>query len=198
MNSLALLKQTYASGHLLRLSSTGRFMDCHRYPQAGCAGSVLIFDFRLCPSLWDSFYLLLFTQVKALISGQKTEVENVGCKIERALFRGPFNPEPQLPRRIIGPAHPHWRWSLGNKLILALVPPCTGECRLVRVIGVLIFANARACVAGRAGPLGHGADARLRTGDPPATLARDSKTSGRDSHQAVGRPVATGTIAGMT
>ena len=173
-------------------------MDCHRYPQAGCAGSVLIFDFRLCPSLWDSFYLLLFTQVKALISGQKTEVENVGCKIERALFRGPFNPEPQLPRRIIGPAHPHWRWSLGNKLILALVPPCTGECRLVRVIGVLIFANARACVAGRAGPLGHGADARLRTGDPPATLARDSKTSGRDSHQAVGRPVATGTIAGMT
>jgi hypothetical protein len=32
-------------------------------------------------------------------------------------------------------------------LILAIVPPCAGECRLVRVIGVLIFANAQTCVA---------------------------------------------------
>jgi hypothetical protein len=32
-------------------------------------------------------------------------------------------------------------------LILAIVPPCAGECRLVRVTGVLIFANARTCVA---------------------------------------------------
>jgi hypothetical protein len=37
----------------------------------------------LCPSL----RVLLSTQVKALISGQKTETENVGCKAERALFR---------------------------------------------------------------------------------------------------------------
>ena len=27
--------------------------------------------------------------------------------------------------------------------ILAIVPPCAGECRLVRVTGVLIFANSR-------------------------------------------------------
>jgi hypothetical protein len=32
-------------------------------------------------------------------------------------------------------------------LILAIVSPCAEECRLVRVIGVLIFANARTCVA---------------------------------------------------
>ncbi len=32
-------------------------------------------------------------------------------------------------------------------LILAIVPPCARECRLVRVTGVLIFANARTCVA---------------------------------------------------
>jgi hypothetical protein len=56
-------------------------------------------------------------------------------------------PEPLLPRRIIGPAHLHWHWLLGYILILAVVPPCAGECRLVRVIGVLIFANARTCVA---------------------------------------------------
>jgi hypothetical protein len=51
-------------------------------------------------------------------------------------------PEPLLPRRIIGPAHLHWHWLLGYILILAVVPPCAGECRLVRVTGVLIFANA--------------------------------------------------------
>ena len=42
-------------------------------------------------------------------------------------------------------------------LILAIVPPCTGECRFVRVIGVLIFANPRTCVAFvllASGPLG--------------------------------------------
>ena len=51
--------------------------------------------------------------------------------------------------------------------ILAIVPPRTGECRLVRVTGVLIFANSRTCVAcvlPAAGPLGHRAGARLRTG----------------------------------
>ncbi len=30
--------------------------------------------------------------------------------------------------------------------ILAIVPPCAGECRLVRVTGVLIFTNTRTCV----------------------------------------------------
>jgi hypothetical protein len=47
-------------------------------------------------------------------------------------------------------------------LILAIVPPCAGECRLVRVIGVLIFANPRTCVAFvllASGPLSHRADA---------------------------------------
>ena len=42
--------------------------------------------------------------------------------------------------------------------ILAIVPPCAGECRLVRVTGVLIFANARTCVASvllATGPVGH-------------------------------------------
>ena len=48
-------------------------------------------------------------------------------------------------------------------LILAIVPPCTEEYRLVRVIGVLIFANARTCVTSvlvRGGPISHRASGR--------------------------------------
>ena len=63
--------------------------------------------------------------------------------------------------------------------IVAIVPPCAGECRLVRVTGVLIFADSRTCVTcvlPAAGPLGHHVGARLRTGG----LARGSKTSCRD------------------
>jgi hypothetical protein len=47
--------------------------------------------------------------------------------------------------------------------ILAIVPPCAGECRLVRVTGVLIFANARTCVASvlvTGGPISHRASGR--------------------------------------
>jgi hypothetical protein len=36
---------------------------------------------------------------------------------------------------------------LACKPILAVVPPCAVECRLVRVTGVLIFVNGRTCVA---------------------------------------------------
>jgi hypothetical protein len=59
-------------------------------------------------------------------------------------------------------------------LILAIVPPCTEECRLVRVIGVLIFANPRTCVAFvllASGLLSHRADARFRTGRAATDLA---------------------------
>ncbi len=69
----------------------------------------------------------------------------------------------------------HWAYML----ILAIVPPCARECRLVRVTGVLIFANSRTCVAcvlPAAGPLGHRVGARLPTGG----LARSEKTSCRD------------------
>src|SRR5450755_3730632 len=55
---------------------------------------------------------------------------------------------------------------------LAVVPLCTGECRLVRVTGVLIFAEARTCVASvlrAAGPLGHCADALFRIEGPGDT-----------------------------
>ena len=64
------------------------------------------------------------------------------------------------------------RWAY--MLILAIVPPCTEECRLVRVIGVLIFANARTCVAFvllASGPLSHRADALFRTGRAVTDLA---------------------------
>ena len=57
--------------------------------------------------------------------------------------------------------------------IVAIVPPCAGECRLIRVTGVLIFANSRTCVAcvlPAAGLLGHRADARLLTGGPAQGL----------------------------
>ncbi len=59
--------------------------------------------------------------------------------------------------------------------ILAIVPQCAGECRLVRVTGVLIFANSRTCVVRvlpAAGPLGHRAGARLRTGGLEDELPR--------------------------
>jgi hypothetical protein len=54
-------------------------------------------------------------------------------------------------------------------LILAIVPPCAGECRLVRVTGVLIFANARTCVAFvllATGPFNQRADAASGPGGP--------------------------------
>jgi hypothetical protein len=81
--------------------------------------------------------------------------------------------------------------------ILAIVPPCAGECRLVRVTGVLIFANSRTCVGcvlPTAGPPGHRAGARLRTGG----LARARRRAAATTHRPVGRPVAPGAIAGMT
>src|SRR5580700_7957168 len=56
---------------------------------------------------------------------------------------------------------------LACRPILAVVPPCAVECRLVRVTGVLIFVNGRTCVAFvllPAGPLNHSVGARLRTG----------------------------------
>ena len=43
---------------------------------------------------------------------------------------------------------------LACKPILAIVPPCAAECRLVCVTGVLIFANARTCVAFVCAPRG--------------------------------------------
>jgi hypothetical protein len=56
---------------------------------------------------------------------------------------------------------------LACRPILAVVPPCAGECRLVRVTGVLIFVMAGLvlllCCA-QAGPLNHRRGARLRTG----------------------------------
>src|ERR1035441_7051399 len=82
-----------------------------------------------------------------------------GRTADLPLFRGPFIPEPLLPRQVIGPAHPHCCWPVGSVLSLALVPPCTGECRRVRVAGVLICAEPRTCfvpVLLAAGPLGHG------------------------------------------
>ena len=56
---------------------------------------------------------------------------------------------------------------LACRSILAVVPPCAGECRLVRVTGVLIFVNGRSCVAFvllPPGPLNHRRGTRLRTG----------------------------------
>ena len=64
-------------------------------------------------------------------------------------------------------------------LILAIVPPCTEECRLVRVIGVLIFANPRTCVAlvllasGRSAIVDdHGADCSAVLADPDSAIYR--------------------------
>ena len=114
------------------------------------------------------------------------------------LFRGPFIPEPVLPRRVIGPAHPHRRWSLrlhAESSDRAVVCRGMPSCSCYRRVDLRQSRTCVACVWPAAGPPGHSAGARLRTGGP----ARGSKTSCRDSHRPVSRPVAlSGAIAGMT
>jgi hypothetical protein len=39
-----------------------------------------------------------------------------------------------------------FRGARGGMLILAVVPPCAGECRFVRVVPVLIFPSGTSCV----------------------------------------------------
>ena len=63
------------------------------------------------------------------------------------------------PVKLSSPLHLHKCWPGAYTVILAVVPPCAGECRFVRVTSVLIFARAPACVAcvlartpGRPGP----------------------------------------------
>ena len=81
--------------------------------------------------------------------------------------------------------------------ILAIVPPCAGECRLVRVTGVLIFANSRTvllvCCPQQARPAIAPAPA---TG--PAAWPGARRRAAATTHQPVGRPAAPGAIAGMT
>jgi hypothetical protein len=80
--------------------------------------------------------------------------------------------------------------------ILAIVPPCAGECRLVRVTGVLIFANSRTCVACVLPAAGPPAIAPARASGLAAWRAR--RRVAATTHRPVGRPVAPGAIAGMT
>jgi hypothetical protein len=87
---------------------------------------------------------------------------------------------------------------LACRPILAVVPPCAGECRLVRVTGVLIFVNGRACVAFvllPAGPLNHRGGTRLRPGWAcPGGHWRTAATT----YQPARRPAASGAMPGIT
>ena len=77
-------------------------------------------------------------------------------------------------------------------LILAIVPPCAGECRLVRVTGVLIFANARTCVAFvllATDPLNQRADAASGPLPDPAALLRASRRAAAATHRPADRSV---------
>ena len=47
--------------------------------------------------------------------------------------------------KFVSPLHLHKGLSGAHTAMLAVVPPCAGECRFVRVIPVLIFFGARTC-----------------------------------------------------
>ena len=67
--------------------------------------------------------------------------------IELPLFRGPIAPEAVIPKVENQPRSAALMPVSGpTELILAIVPPCAGECRLVRVTGMLIFSCTRTCV----------------------------------------------------
>ena len=85
---------------------------------------------------------------------------------------------------------------MGYVLILAVVPPCAGECRLVRVTGVLIFTNARTCVAPVL--LATGPVVRRSPSLPnPAACCHGAQRQAARLRRLVGRPVAPSDIAGM-
>src|SRR5580704_10692763 len=83
-------------------------------------------------------------------------------------------------------------------LILAIVPPCAGECRLVRVTGVLIFANTRACVLPVCCPQQARAAIAPAPAAGPAAWLGARRRAAATTHRPVGHPVAPGAIPGMT
>jgi hypothetical protein len=130
-------------------------------------------------------------------------VDDVTCRLQDTLVRASANQGSYHPGR----GHLRSRESaqvtrigsdhLACRPILAVVPPCAGECRLVRVTGVLIFVNGRTCVAFvllPAGPLNHRGGARLRAGWP----ARGHWRTAATTHQPARRPAASGAMLGIT
>jgi hypothetical protein len=117
---------------------------------------------------------------RRLSAVQVTGGQGQGRTADLPLFRGPITP---------GSGHSQSRESaqvtrisadhLAYKPILAVVPPCAAECRLVRVTGVLIFANARTCVAFvllAAAPISHRASVRTSPGGPSGGRQTPART----------------------
>jgi len=71
-----------------------------------------------------------------------------GSNCRPSAFQGSYHPgSSQFPGKESAQVTRIGADHLACRPILAVVPPCAGECRLVRVTGVLIFVNGRTCVA---------------------------------------------------
>ena len=88
---------------------------------------------------------------------------------------GLYWPGSASPGKLSSPLHLHKCWPGTYTVILAVVPPCAGECRSVRVTSVLIFARAPGlcclCVGPTPGRPGTSARSRIAP-RPPLRAAR--------------------------
>jgi hypothetical protein len=69
-------------------------------------------------------------------------LEPITCRLTEGLSW----PGSARPAKVSSPLHLHKCLSGAYRVILAVVPPCAGECRFVRVVPVLIFPGGPACV----------------------------------------------------
>jgi hypothetical protein len=94
--------------------------------------------------------------------------------------------------KLSSPLHLHKCWPGAYTVILAVVPPCAGECRSVRVTSVLIFARAPGlcclCVGPTPGRPGTSARSRLAP-RPPLRASRTRHPACRHRRAGPGRTV---------
>ena len=96
------------------------------------------------------------------------------------------------PVKLSSPLHLHKCWPGTYTVILAVVPPCAGECRSVRVTSVLIFARAPGlcclCVGPTPGRPGTSARSRIAP-RPPLRASRTRHPACRHRRAGPGRTV---------
>jgi len=86
-------------------------------------------------------------RVGARFGGMRTGARHAPWRsVDLPLSGGLSSPGSGGPVKFSSPLHLHKCMSGTYRSILAVVPPCAGECRFVRVIPVLIFPGHRTCV----------------------------------------------------
>jgi hypothetical protein len=105
---------------------------------------------------------------------------------------GLYWPGSASPVKLSSPLHLHKCWPGAYTVILAVVPPCAGECRSVRVTSVLIFAPAPGlrclCVGPTPGRPGTSARSRIAP-RPPLRASRTRHPACRHRRAGPGRTV---------